>query len=555
MDVAVRLERGLDAVARSRAASLATILLVTLLATAPGFLTLPIVDGSESAFAVGARAMADSGNMVAIQRPTAAATDQWDARGGYWVQALVVAVTGAADTIAAYRMPSLAAALAVPVAAWWAALGLIRARGAVLAALFVAASGLFNMQARLATPDMAVLLASVLAAGFLARAWRPGLPEDKRTRYALGFWGCVALAFVFGGVAAISPLLVTAGVLSFRRSVQPGFLHSKAGPAALAAAIALWVAVSLIATAGKGAGLEPAELMRLGIPSRIEAPPGTYFLLAPLLAGPALAFLFAGFIWLLENGGRPPVWFAAAWAIPPWLMAEFSPDKVAALFLAAVPGLCLLAAIATDRRVALVSGFIAWLFSLGLFVWPPLIAVGALAVVILAEGGVPVLAAVWLIAGAVAGSVAWWWLFRRYAVGSAVLAVAMSMLIIWGLFGSLLPHIGGLRVAERLNAATMATTGCAMPDVTVAGFAEESVTFAFNGAVRFVDTEAAVAFLAADGACRVAVVDRGLLASFRQRADDLGIVVVDNARVAGVNLRKLDLVELHLFTRSAGEGS
>jgi hypothetical protein len=72
------------------------------------------------------------------------------------------------------------------------------------------------------------------------------------------------------------------------------------------------------------------------------------------------------------------------------------------------------------------------------------------------------------------------------------------------------------------------------------------MVFVLGRGTRLVDAWAAADFLNTTG-CRVAAVDRSQIASFRQRADDLGLAVADRGRVDGFNPRKMRSVEIHLF--------
>ncbi len=66
-------------------------------------------------------------------------------------------------------------------------------------------------------------------------------------------------------------------------------------------------------------------------------------------------------------------------------------------------------------------------------------------------------------------------------------------------------------------------------------------------AVDLSDAWGAADFLNSAG-CRVAVVDGSVIASFRQRTEDIGLGVRDQGRVQGFNLRKMREVDVHLFT-------
>ncbi len=48
--------------------------------------------------------------------------------------------------------------------------------------------------------------------------------------------------------------------------------------------------------------------------------------------------------------------------------------------------------------------------------------------------------------------------------------------------------------------------------------------------------------------CHVAAVDTTQISSFRQRADDLGLDLIERGRVSGFNTRKTRHVDIHLFS-------
>jgi hypothetical protein len=63
---------------------------------------------------------------------------------------------------------------------------------------------------------------------------------------------------------------------------------------------------------------------------------------------------------------------------------------------------------------------------------------------------------------------------------------------------------------------------------------------------RLVDAWSAADFLNSAG-CRIAAVDTSQISAFRQRAEDLGLAIVDRGRVGGFDLRKMRVVDIHLF--------
>jgi hypothetical protein len=176
-------------------------------------------------------------------------------------------------------------------------------------------------------------------------------------------------------------------------------------------------------------------------------------------------------------------------------------------------------------------------------VWPPATAVAVPAAFYFLEGRFPWLAFAAFSVAAFLGPVTWFWLLRGRMVASAMLSVVTVSFIYLGFFGAILPAFTSLRVAERVAAVPLP---CDDPEFAVAGHVEESMVFALGRGTRLVDAWAAADFLNTAG-CRIAAVDRSLIASFRQRADDLGLGVVDRERVDGFNPRKMRAVEVHLF--------
>ena len=547
MDLARPVEDLVAAVARSRSLSAATILAFTALCLLPGFATTPMLDGAEPGFVVAARGMWATGDYATIRLQTGSSDLIWAARGGYWLAAVASQLAGPDAPLLAYRLPSLLAGLLIPVLTWWAALGVVRNRGALLAGLFMAVSGALGLQARLAMPDTVLLAVLIIGAGALVRLWANPLAK-KRANLAVLFWFAVGAGFLVRGPWAPGALVLTAGLLALERRGWIGQLKSVPGAVLMGTALALWAAVSGVTLLSGGFSYQPDLILaRLGVPFAAEAPPGTYFLLLPLLIGPAVTFILVALPWVLDNLRRPAVVFALAWAGPPWLVAEFWPSKLPHLILPALPALAILGGVAIDRGGARIGGWISWFYSLGPLVWPPVIAVVFPVAFWALEGRVPVLGTIWLMAAAVAGPVAWFWLRQGRVGASATLAVISAMLIYWSFFGAFLPGLGGLRISERLEATAIQAVNCSPPNFSVAGYPEESPVFVIGPSVRFVDAAGAADFLAVDG-CRVAAVERGQISSFRQRADDLGLDLADHARVVGLNLRKLRRAEMHVFT-------
>ncbi|HVZ14866.1 MAG TPA: glycosyltransferase family 39 protein, partial [Bauldia sp.] len=222
--LSLQVERFGEVLARSPLASLAAILVVALACFLPGFVSTPPVDGEEPGYAVAARAMVAAGDYASVRLQTE--NDEWRPRGPYWIQALLVHLTGGNPPIWVDRLPSLLAGIAAAMLTWWLAIAFGSSRMALIAGLFVAASGLVGLEARLASADALGLAASVLCAGALARCW---LGRDATEIAAALFWTGLGLGIVTTGpvvpaitVVAVLILSIEKGSLRWLMQLRPG---------------------------------------------------------------------------------------------------------------------------------------------------------------------------------------------------------------------------------------------------------------------------------------------------------------------------------------------
>src|ERR1700735_3527267 len=164
-----------DFVAASHQRALGVLLLISLCLFLPGFFHIPPVDRDEAYFAQATKQMIETGDYVDIRY-------QDDIRyrkpvGIYWLQAAVVKTAeifrfpDARTTIWLYRIPSLIGAVGAVLATYWCALAFVSRRGAILAAVMMAASALLGGEARLAKTDAVLLFTIIVAMGVLARAY------------------------------------------------------------------------------------------------------------------------------------------------------------------------------------------------------------------------------------------------------------------------------------------------------------------------------------------------------------------------------------------------
>jgi 4-amino-4-deoxy-L-arabinose transferase-like glycosyltransferase len=542
------LERLTDRLSRSRVASGVAIVVVALLCFLPGFFAIPPLDGDEPAFAVAAREMAATGDYATVRLQTEDA--ELKPRGIYWIDALLAGLAGGDPPIWVYRLPSLLGATAACLATWWTALVFGRPRAALLSGWFLAGAGVLGLQARLATPDAILLAAIMVSAGALARVWVGGRGSPRDLPAGL-FWTGLGITILAKGIVGPAVIAATVLVLTIERSDHRWLarLRPAVGLTWLFVLLSPWlIAVVLSAMQGAAGGPGADFLSRIGVPFALNAPPGTYTLLVPLLAGPAVTYFFLGLMWIAANLRRPVVLFCLALGAPLWFVAELISAKMPQNILPAVPVIAILAAVAVDEGTARITGKISWFYSLGPVIWPPAIAVIVPIAFYLLEGSFPWAACAAFLVGAFLGPVAWVWLRHGRMVASAAMSVMTAVFIYLGLFGAILPGFSSLRVAERVAAIP---PPCREPVFAVAGYPEESMVLVLGRETRIVDGSAAADFLNSAG-CRIAAVDRSAIASFRQRADDLGLVIRDRDQIKGFNPRKMRSVEIHLFVADSG---
>ena len=547
-DRARQVEAITDRVAGSTAVSLVVLVVVALACFLPGFSTMPPIDGDEASYAVAAREMAATGDFATARVQTD--MQPWRPRGTQWLEAATLVLTGQAGNppVWVFRLPSLLAGVATVVLTWWTMLPFGRRRAALLAGVLVAGSGVLGLQARLAAPDAMLVAATTLAAGALARLW---LADDEPAAGSMPvlFWVAIAAGLLVNG--GVAPSMAAAAVVAL--SIERGEfgwlarLRPAVGVVVIALAALPWLAsIAALAISDTG-GLDLPFLTRIGVPFTLEAPPATYALLAPLLAGPAMTFIFAATPWLVSNVRRPAIFFALAWGLPLWLVAEMVTDKLPQYVLPAIPPIAMLAATAVDAGAARIRGRISQFYSSSPLIWPPVIAVVVPTIYLILEGSFPFAAFATFVVGGILGPVAWLWLKRDNAVAAAVLAILSAAFIYLGFFGSIVPGLSGLRVAERIVDAARANVSCADPAFASAGFPEESLVLLAGRRTLLTDGSGAADFLNVRG-CRIAAVDTTQISSFRQHADDLGLDLVDRGRVTGINTRKTRRVDIHLFS-------
>ncbi|SIS67007.1 ArnT family glycosyltransferase [Phaeovulum vinaykumarii] len=548
--LAAGVERGL---ARApRAVGAAILVVVSLLVMWPGFTSLPPLDRDEARFAQASRQMLDTGDFIDIRFQ-----DQPRYKkpvGIYWLQSAAVAATGtdragaAPAPIWAYRLPSLAAAVGAVLLTARIAAQFAAPPAGLVAGLLMTGVFSLDIEANLAKSDAALLFFILLSQAALARAWRRAAAQDFARPVlsawtVAAFWGGLGAATLIKGPIGpmVTALTVLALVAVARRGAWLAALRPLAGLGLWALIVLPWVVAITVKSGGEfwAASLGHDMMGKVtGVQESHGAPPGSY--LAALWvtffpASVALA-LAAGAIWRAR--ALPGVIFAAAWAIPGWLVFEASPTKLTHYVLPFYPALALAIALVWPEVVARARRRRDWLIAGGIAALPVagLIAAGvyaarlgpvplgplALGLAVLALGGL-------IAARALAGH-------RPVlaALGLAVMGAGFS----GGALGAV-AQIEALWPAPRILALAQ-DRACPAPPIFVTSYQEPSLVFLSPGPVRWTAPETAAQVL--DTPCARLVADSAAPPPAGGRA--LG-------RVTGLNLGSGRAVDLTVWAQAA----
>ena len=450
-----------------------------------------------------------------------------------------------------YRLPSLIGGIAAVLATYWCALPFVSRRGAILAAVMIAASILLGVEARLARVD-AVLDATIIAAmGALARLYlvREDTAEAPGAwRAPAVFWTALAAGILIKGPVIVMIVALAAATVSIidRSARWLKRLRPLVGLAWFAALTLPWF-VAIYARAGAAFFVDSIGrdlLAKAGTgPASHHAPPGLYFVLyfATFFPGSILSAPAAPAVWAARR--ERPVRFLLAWLVPSWIAFELIATKLPHYVLPLYPAIAILMAGVVEKKMLwrarwLKIGTAFW------FVAPLILGAGAVAAA-LAIAGDPVVAA-WpfLIAAIVCGLLAW----RRYDDGAepAVMwATAAVAFIGIGLYAFIIPALVPLFPSVPL-ADALRHSGCAQPTVASAGYQEPSLVFLAGANTRFVDGASAADFLR-QGECRVAFVEAHELPAFAARAEAIGLRYQRQTSVTGFDYSDGEHVDIAVF--------
>ncbi len=536
--------------------------LLTLIALAfflPGFATLPPIDRDESRFAQASKQMIETGDFIDIRF-------QDDPRhkkpaGIYWMQVAAVKVTGAVDSIWAYRIPSLVGAVAAVVLT--AAIGsmLFGTGVGFVAGVIMAASVLLNVEARTAKTDAMLLAATMAALACLIRVWQQ---RSRPMASAYGFWGALGLGFLIKGPLIFLPVVGFVAAASWReRDLRwLGRLRPLTGVFLFLLIAAPWyIAITVISDGGffaESVGKDLVAKVASGQESH-GAPPGLYLVLAPVTFWPFSLLGLLALPWIWRNRKRAEVWVLLGWVLVTWVVFALTPTKLAHYILPAYPALAILAAAAlyefqTRDRTFLHGNGLGELissfrnpakffseagFTLALGVWSIITLALAFAMpgLVMNTGltgvdpfwfsGVillPVIWAGWRIAGSARAS-------ARHLVVILVGALLFSGIV----FGRFLPNFEPVFISPRLVGMLPVMEGCDRPKLASAGFNEPSLVFLTDTRTRLVGGAATADHLASEPRCGVAAVETRQRQPFLDRVAETGQKVQAVGALDGFN--------------------
>ncbi len=321
-----------------------------LLCWLPGWFTIPATDRDESRFAQATKQMIETGDFIDIRNGTEARNRK--PIGIYWLQAIPAAAArglGIAhdNPIWPYRLPSLLGALIGVLATYGIGRRLFDPRAALLAAFMLGGSALLAVEAHLAKTDAALLGATTLAMGVLARAYLA--PERLGRGQAAVFWFAVGAGVLLKGpiTPIVAGLAAITLVIADRDGRWLGSLRPRWGvPLALVVVLPWLVAIELSTQGRFLSDAVGGDLGRklAGGDDAHGAPPGAYLLLLSLTLFPA-GFAVLRALPDAWHARRDPVTrFLLAWAVPSWLVFELVPTKLPHYVLPLYPALCLIGA-------------------------------------------------------------------------------------------------------------------------------------------------------------------------------------------------------------------
>lgn len=554
---------------RPATGSYAALSLLCLALYLPGLSRIPVLDRDEARFAEATREMIESGDLV---RP------QFHFRGRYkkpigiyWLQAAAVIATATPPRagIWAYRLPSVAGALAAVLMTCWIGGRLFGGAVGLLGAALLASSTLLVAESTIASADAVLLACVVLAQGCLAMIYLwPAARRPAPARYAAGFWAALGLGILVKGpiIPAVAGLtVISLAVLDSRRmrGAGPersggrltGELRWRWGVPLAAAIVMPWALAVGWATNGefyRQAFSGDIWPKLIGGQEGHLAPPGYYTIAAIGTFWPGSLVAGYGVLRAVRRRCRPRERVLLAWLIPSWIVFELMPTKLPHYTLPAYPALALLAARAVSVHWPVAAG--SRLLRAEAWTWGAVTLLGGLAIVaapVVLGGGfmwpslIPAAAAIG--AAIAAGG----WCLKGRTAQAAWLGVIAAVAVLGPLRQWVIPDLDALWLSRAVAAAVAARPQAhdgGSAAVAAVGYGEPSLIFLLGPRTRIVDPGGAAGFLSANP--QGLVVASGEWAeAFKTAARRDGLRVRELWSTRGIDYSKGRRISLELFAR------
>lgn len=522
------------------------LVLVTLLCVAPGFVSVPPVDRDETRFAQASRQMIETGDYIDIRFQDG--TRYKKPIGIYWLQTASVKVLQAVSLVKqqapiwAYRLPSAIGVVLAALLTYAIACVFLPPSAAGIAALFMAITVLPGFEARIAKTD-GVLLAVILAAQLsLARAYM-----YKDTALSIGgrllFWGSLGLGILIKGPVIILISGLTIVALSI---YQRSFDLIKQLKPLTGLLLTLLIAVPWFVAIGihsEGAFFVEAGLKDfLGkVASVKESHGGVPGIYAAIMTGtfwPASLIFIASIPFLFKQRRAGVMVFCLCWALPSWIVFEFTPTKLPHYVLPLYPALAIMTAFAVHEGFKVERLWQKILLGL-LFVAPFILAAVVVGGLIFLDGYFSPIAVLF---GGLATFAGFWGWRKIAATGKVQPAVgfmtASAFCLYMAVYQFGFPNLQSVWISNNMIAALNTEEKrptCAAPSVVAVGYHEPSLAFLGPLDLRFEGVQGAADKLAADPCRRLFVTNRHLEET-SAALETLGFTLTPLSTVEGVTL-------------------
>ncbi|WP_152980047.1 glycosyltransferase family 39 protein [Mesorhizobium sp. 1M-11] len=532
--------------------------LFSLVLSASGLASLPVVDRDEARFVQATKQMAESGDYLDIRFQEASRYKK--PIGIYWLQSAAVALSGeGADApIWIYRLVSALGIAIAAVATAWTATVLFGANAGMAAGLVVAAIFATAFEGRIAKTDAFLLACCVLAQGALAQIYVASRRNEQSAAYLPWlFWIAQGLGILIKGL--ISPalsLLTILVLLAFERDAR-WLSRLKAGRGLLLTALIVvpWLAVITWKSGGafwqEAVGKDLVGKVADGQESH-GMPPGYYSLTYSLFMWPfSLIAIGAGLAALNHMRGDPRLRFCLAWYIPFWILLELVPTKLPHYVLPAYPAVALLVGwlLTLSPEQAALKRWQTWLYwatAFGLVV----VTLGIAAIAVGAPLYLTGAFNPWSIPAAIFALAAGYLAFPRQSqlslnrVGAAAAAAGAAYALLIGL---IVPTLTPIWLTPRIVAAIQEKKPCENSVLASSQYHEPSLIFMAGTKTKLTDTQGAADHLATDPNCALALVPVADEAALQSALAGSGKTATRLTEINGTNYSSGDKLALGLY--------